>query len=387
MSIKLNSVTNTYKVIFKKTKKLIKKNKISFSVIFLPIFIVGFYSLAIQSPRYESYAVISIKQNKEGVTSLLAGSLLGGLTGSDAAAPSQVVIDYINSIDMYTKLDQQIGLSKMLKSHKIDLISRMKSNPDQYDILKYYNSLLAAFYNSQSQTIELKFQAFSPFDSQIALQQIIQDVQDFVNNLDQQLVSQRINFGKKQVLLAHKKLVDAESKIIVFQNNKNMFDPKTETGVIIGILSNLQLQLVRSQTDLADKSAYYQADSIEIQSIQQRIDTIKAQINVQKQRLIGVSGGSTNDLKLNQILGQFEELSTEAKLAGAEYAASIQGLEMSRSEAIQQKQQVVIVQAPSLPDYHKYPRVWYNIMIMFIMLVMLYGVIKMFIRIIEEQNY
>lgn len=371
----------------KKLKKVIKKHKMLVGIIFLPIILVDFYSLVIQSPRYESYAVISIEQNKEGLGSMMAGSLLAGLTGVDSGAPSQVAIDYINSIDMYTKLDQQIGLSKMLKNRKIDFISRMRLHPDQYSVLRYYNSLVSTFYNSQSQTIELKFQGYSPRDSQLVLQQIISDVQGFVNDLDQQLITQKISFGKKQVLLAHKKLIEAEEKIIAFQNNKDMFDPKTEAGVIVGILSSLQLQLVTAQTSLADKSAYYQSDSIEIQSIQQRIDTLKAQISIQKQRLMGISGGSTDDLKLNQVLAQFEELSTEAKLAGAEYAASIQGLEMSRSEAIQQKQQVVIVQAPLLPDYAKYPRVGYNTLIMLLVLAMVYGVMKMFIRIIDEHNY
>lgn len=377
-----NKKINFYEKIF----ILIKQNKMFSWIVLFPVLIVLFYSLVLQSSRYESSAVISIQKNQQGLSSIGIGSLLGGITGNDGAVQSQVVIDYINSLNMYNQLDSQINISNMLKNHHIDIISRLKSHPDQKELIKYYDSKLSAFYNSQSQTIELKFQGFTPQDSQLILKQIILNVQNFVNNLDQQLVTQKINFGKKQVLNAHQKLVDAEAKIIAFQNNRDMFDPKTETGIIMGILASLQSQLVMNQANLADKGAYYQADSIEIQSIQQKIDTIKSQINMQKQRLLGISGVNTNDLKLNQAMAQFEELSMQAKVAVAEYAASIQGLEMSRAETIQQKQQVVIVQTPVLPDYAEYPQVWYNALLMLILLTMTYGVIKMFMRIISEHN-
>lgn len=373
--------------ILQKIGVILKKYKIPFILIFVPVIVMNFYSILIQSPRYESYATISIEQNKQGIASIMSASILGGLAGSGDAVPSQTAIDYIRSIDMYHKLDQQIMLSKILKSHKIDFISRLRSRPDQKEVLDYYQSLLSTFYNSQSQTIELKFQGFSPKESQQILGQIILNVQIFVNGLDQQLTTQRINFGQKQALIAHKKLSEAEAQIIAFQNNKDILDPKTETGVIVGILATLQSQLVVAQTDLVDKGAYYQQDSMEIQQIQQRIDSLKMQINLQKQKLLGLSGTAGNDEKLNRLLAQFEEISMQAKVAGAEYAASIQGLEMAKTDAIQQKQQVVIVQPPVLPDYHKYPRVGYNTMIMFIILTMLYGVVRMFIRIISEHNY
>lgn len=375
------------KSIYQMIVDLINANRMLFFIVFLPIFVVTLYSLLIQSPRYQSYAVISIEKNQSGLPSLGIGSLLGGISGSDAAVPSEVAIDYINSLTMYEALDKQIGLNRMLKNHKIDLISRLKSHPDQKEILAYYSSLLSTFYNSQSQTIELKFQSYSPEDSQRVLGQIMLNIQDFVNNLDQQLTTQRVNFGKKQVSIAHKKLSEVEAGIITFQNNKNMFDPKTETGVIVSILATLQSQLVMAQTDLADKNAYYQPDSIEIQSIQQKIDTLKSQINTQKQKLLGYSAANASDLKLNQVLAEFEELSMQAKIAGAEYAASIQGLELAKADAIQQKQQVVIVQPPTLPDYAAYPRIWYNDLVMFLVLLMIYGIIKMFVRIVLDHRH
>jgi capsular polysaccharide transport system permease protein len=372
---------------YKYKEKLIYKNKLLFFGVILPIFIYFLYAGLIQSPRYESSAVISIQKNQQGISGVGLGSLLGGMAGGDGSVSSQVVIDHINSLEMYEELDKQINLTKIFQSHDVDFISRLGNHPNQKDKLTYYQSLLTTFYNSQSQTIEIKFQGYSPDESQKILNQIILDVQVFVNGLDQQLTTQRVSFGQKQVAIAQKKLTETEAKIITFQNDKSMLDPKTETGLIAGILANLQSQLVMAETNLADKQAYYQPSSIDIQQLQQRIDSIKAQINIEKQKLLGFEGGDNSDPKLNKLIAEFEELGMQTKIAVAEYAASIQSLEISKSDAIQQKQQVVIIQSPVLPDYSKYPRIWYNMLVMLVILVMIYGIIKMFVRLISEHRY
>ncbi len=366
--------------------RIIVKNKPFAIVVLLPVLIWLIYAIFIQSPRYESTAVVNIQKNQQGLNLGGLGSILG-VAENTVATASYVAVDYIKSYAMYQQLNQQMTLTKQLQSKNIDFISRLGSHPNQNTLLNYYKSLLTVVYDSTSQTIEIKMQGYSAQQSQLILERILVNTQIFVNNLDQQLTNQRITFGKKQVTIAQNELLNIEHQIVNFQNNRGMLDPKTEVGVIVGILANLQSQLVMEQTSLTDKQAYYQANSMAILQSRQKIDALKEQIEIQKQKLLGYEGANGANEKLNKVVAEFENLSMQAKIAVGDYAVSIQGLTMAKSEAIQQKQQVVIIQAPLLPDYKQYPRTWYNALILFVILSIVYSMVQMVVRIIMEHKY
>lgn len=365
-------------------RAILKKFAIPMIIIFFPIIIWLFYSVLLESPRYESMAIISVQKNQQGFSFNGLGSILG--VDNNSSISSELVINYLSSLAMYQKLDNTVHLTKLFQNKNIDFFSRLSKAPNQKELLDYYKSRITMKYNSSSQTIEIKVQGFSPNQAKLILEQMVQGAQDFVNEMDQQLTYQRVKFGQKQVLIAQKKLLEANASIIKFQNDHAMIDPKTEIGIIVGLMANLQSQLVASQTALIERSSFYQSDSHEIQQLKERVDAINSQIAIEKQKLIGIANSSA-DPHLNAVFMQFEELTTIAKIAVGEYAASLQGLEMSKSEGIQQKQQIVIVSYPSDPDYAMYPRIGYNTLILLVMLSFIYGIIKMFIRIISEHQY
>lgn len=377
--------TYLLKLEYRKLKKIAQKNKMFVIMVICPVIILLFYSILWQSNRYESTALITIEKNQQGVSSLGISSLLGVADANTSM--SSITADYIGSLTMFEKLDKDIGIVKIFQNSKIDFFSRLGHEPNQKQVLRYYDSLITVYYNSTNQTIEVRMQGFSAEQSQMILQHIITNTQSFVNHLDQQLTIERINYSKKQVEISLQHLADIEHKVITFQNDKGMLDPKTEVGIIVGIMTNLQSQIVIEKASLVDKQAYFQANSIEVQQSKQRIDSLQSEFDKQKQKLLGLEGGTNDNSKLNAIVAQFETLSMQAKVAIVEYTASIQSLELAKSDSIQQKQQVVVITPPIKPDYNKYPRVWYNALILFAVLSMIFGIIQIINRIISEHKY
>ena len=126
-------------------------------------------------------------------------------------------------------------------------------------------------------------------------------------------------------------------------------------------------------------------NSFQLQQQQQKIASLQKEIEIQKEKILGLDGGQ--DKKLNDIMNKFELLRMDGQVAISEYTASITSLEIARADAISQKQQVVVLEKPTLPNFHEYPRLWYDTFTLLIVLLILYGIIRMIKTIIDEHRY
>ncbi|EAH5120191.1 capsule biosynthesis protein, partial [Campylobacter coli] len=91
--------------------------------------------------------------------------------------------------------------------------------------------------------------------------------------------------------------------------------------------------------------------------------------------------------KLNDLAAKFQDLTIEAGFAQSAYEAALKAYESARIEALRKIKQLVIVQTPDVPQSAKYPEKIYNILTAFIVLSLIFGVIKFVKMIIEEHKY
>ena len=370
------SVSQTLKVLF--------GNRVFAVMVVIPVILFFIYNALIFTPRYASIASIAIKDNQGNINAGGLGALLGSV--SSGTTNPYMLQSYIQSLNMLQNLDNSIHLINLYQSHKIDFLSRLSSTANQKSQLDYYLSKIDVKYMQDSQSIELAAQGITPKEAQYILNSIINSSQDYVNNIDFQLAKQRLDFSQKQLQIAQAKLSDANQGIISFQNNNGILDPKSDVSTLAGIMAGLQSQLVGFQTELVNMQEYMQKNAPDIQRQQEKIASIQQQINLQRQKILGMDGDKNNS-KLNEVVNMFEWLRMQAQVAISEYTAAIASLEVAKSDTISQKQQVVVLQSPTLPNYNEYPRLWYSTLTLFIILVMIYGIIRMTKTIIDEHRY
>ncbi len=376
--------TNPYvKNSLSKTLKILFGNRVFAVMVVVPVLIYFLYNALIFTPRYESVATIAIKDNSSSVNIGGFGALLG--SASSGTTNPYMLQQYVLSLNMLQALEKDIHLLDLYRSHHIDWFSRLSSGANQKKQLDYFTSKIDVTYNQDSQSLDVSAQGVTPKEAQFILQGIINEAQDYVNGVDYQLADKRLQFAQKQVQLAQEKLSDTNEKIINFQNNNDILDPKSDLATYAGILASLQSQLVVAQTELVNLQDYLQNNAPEVNKQKQKIASLQQQIETQKQKILGVDGG--RNVKLNAVVNKFEWLRMQAQVAVSEYTAAIASLESAKADAIKQKQQVVILQAPTLPDFHEYPRLWYNTFTLFIILLMIYGIVRMAKTIIDEHRY
>ncbi|MEE6541419.1 capsule biosynthesis protein, partial [Campylobacter coli] len=120
------------------------------------------------------------------------------------------------------------------------------------------------------------------------------------------------------------------------------------------------------------------------------IITLKAEIAALKKQLIkerSKISANNSSQKLNNLAAKFQDLTIEAGFAQSAYEAALKAYESARIEALRKIKQLVIVQTPDIPQSAKYPERIYNILTAFIVLSLIFGVIKFVKMIIEEHKY
>jgi len=356
----------------------------SFSlIVLLPVFLLGAYYLMYASDRYESTATIIIKKNTPtpevpGLSTMLLGS------NSSSVTSSYQLMNYIQSFGMYQDISKSVNILGFYQQSSIDWFSRLGHTPNQKNIAAYYDGMTSAIFDPNASTLQIGVQAYSPQAAEQIMQTMLVSAQSFIDHISFSLAEKRLEYSQKQVKAAKDKLYQSTQAVLAFQNKNNLIDPKSSLESMAQILASLQTQLITAETKLIDMQSYLQPSSAAIVAESQKIQAIKTQIETQKSTVLGDS--QTDTAKLNTLMSQFEWLRLNTQFAIAEYKVSMQNYEMAKSDTAKRQEQLVIIQPPSLPDYAAFPRVWYNLLTLFLILLLVYGIGRLMITIIQEHR-
>jgi capsular polysaccharide transport system permease protein len=102
--------------------------------------------------------------------------------------------------------------------------------------------------------------------------------------------------------------------------------------------------------------------------------SLKSQLIAERDKLAEKNDGKV--IPVSQILSQFTDLKLNLELTLQAYTSSEISLEKSRVEAYRQLKYLITVQTAGTPDDNTYPMVWYNIILLFSMLNLIFVIIK-----------
>lgn len=123
--------------------------------------------------------------------------------------------------------------------------------------------------------------------------------------------------------------------------------------------------------------------SSQVVAMEQQVDAIKQQIIAQTRDIIG---NSDKDPKLNNVIAQFAWIKLESDFAQTELTAAQQVVEAAKVNISKEANAMIVIDPPKLPDDYAYPRKIYDIVTVFIGLLIFYLIGKMIIIIIQEHR-
>jgi capsular polysaccharide transport system permease protein len=367
-----------------KLNELMKQHKTLLLV--LPWLLYAFYLIVWAAPQYESQSQLIVKSS-DGGSSFDPSSLLmsAGISSGGMGNESQLVEAYIESADMIKYLDETINLREHYMSDEADFFSGLSSSHKQESFYQFYLDHVEVSVDSASSVISLRTRAFNPEFAQVINQAIVVKAEEFINNINNNLAKSKLTFAKGEHEIVEQKLQQAKTEILGFQSKYNVLDPTAEGAAFQQIAFSLEATLAQKKAELSTISTMMSDAAPEVINIKREIGALQSEINKRKEQISTTDPDSSDtDLSVGELMAQYSNLQVQLQLAIQAFSSSLITLENARVETYQKLQHLVTIETPTLPDDNKYPTVVYNLVLFGVILLLLYGIIRIVLATIRE---
>ena len=355
----------------------------SFKTVIYIMIVVIFYYTFIAADRYVSNVSLSVKSTDGSSPISLSGieSLVG--VASSSTEDIKLLQEYIKSFDMLQKLDEKINLRSLYEKQKIDLFFRIYSSTSKESYLKYYRDRIHILFDDTTGLLNVAVESFSPEDARIISAAILEESERFINEISHNIAREQLRFAQGELESAKQKYKDAKNELLAFQNEYGVFDPQSLAKTKAGFITEIELQISKKETELNTMRSYLNDNAPEIVALKAELRAHKEQLEKEKSK---VASNASQD-KLNDVVAQFEALYLNLSFAEDVYKTAITAVETTRIEIGRKAKQVVVIQSPYVPDSAAYPKKMYNIITIFVILTLIFGVVRLVRAIIDEHRY
>lgn len=354
----------------------------SFKVVYLLMVFVILYYLLIAADRYVSSISVSVRSINNDIAPV---SGLASLVGINTGAREDVLFlkQYIHSLDMLNKLDKEIQIKSLYESQKKDLFFLLPSSASQESFLKFYQNRVKIVFDDTSGLLQINVEGFSPQDAKTIAQAILKESELFVNEISRSAAREQMMFAEQELLKAKTRLQNAKNELLTFQSRYGVFDPLKQAEAKANLTTGIESKIAEKETQLTTMQTYLNENAPQIVMLKSEINALKKQLAKETSKIIS----SNNSKRLNNLAAKFQDLTIEAQFAQDAYTVALASVETTRIESSRKIKQLVIIQGASEPQSPEYPKKLYNIITIFAILSMVYGIIKLIVSIIEEHRY
>ena len=300
--------------------------------------------------RFVSIASFEIsKQDGSSVSPGIAQMLMPGL-GASGAMDSQVVIEYINSVDNLMELEKEFNLVQHYSSPSMDLLFKLDPDEPLEERLAYYRKRIFAHINQETGLTMLTVDTFDPELSCAIARAALKKAEAFVNRINQDVANQQMEFTRSELQRASDYVDALNRELLTLQSQYRFISPEDAIGANLAAVNELRMSRMRSENELATL-LLDSPESPRIEAMRSHLRTLNERIDAETAKL----SGPEQD-RLNQILIQFRELQKKLEFAISQRSGALLMLEKNRVEAAARSRFFSVIQNPYLPEDVATPR-------------------------------
>ncbi len=353
----------------------------SFKIVWILMIFVIIYYILIAADRYVSTITMSVKST---TGSTQASGVLSLLTAtSNTSEDIKFLQGYIESLDMLKILDEKIHLKKLYNEQYIDLFFSLSSSSSIESYLKYYQSRVKVHVDDKTGLLNVEVEGFTPESAHLIAKTIMQESEKFINEISHKAAREQMSFAEEELVKYKERYQKAQNDLIAFQNKYGVFDPLKQAETKASLVAQIEANLAQKEAKLLTLQSYMNDAAPEVVALKAEIEAIKKQLLREKSKI----SANNSSQKLNDLAAKFQDLTIEATFAQKAYEAALKAYESARIEALRKIKQLVIIQSPDIPESAKYPERIYDILTAFIVLSLIFGIVKFIKMIIEEHKY
>lgn len=348
-----------------------RRNKWFLLLTVLPTLLIGLYYYVIAADQYQSEAHFLVRTSDSSpMPSSGFGALLGLGTGaSQSRSDAMSVNDYLDSQQAALNLNRTVNLVERFRRPEADIATRLWfAEPTPEMLLRYYRRQVAVKFNADTGITSLKVRAFRPDDSYAIINQLLKMGEDRVNYINRRSQTDALKNARRQLAEAEDALVQIQSRLTTFRQQRGDLDPEGSGKAQIGLVSSLEGQMTAARAQLNAMRGIIAPTSPQYVATAARVRALEAQVAGQAGKL--TSGGSAIAARL----GNYQDLQIRQEFAAKRYEAAAANLEKARDTAMKQQLYIVSVVDPNMPVKSEFPERGKILLTVFLSLLVAYGI-------------
>lgn len=347
-----------------------------------PVLLALVYYTVLAADRYVSESIITVRQANQGSTAVPGAALmLAGIT-PPSREDTLYLRQYIHSLDLLKKLDAELGLRAHYETETLDPFYRLWGGARQEEFLEYYRARVEVLYDDIASLLTVRVQGFEPEFAQKLNAAILRESEAFVNAFSQRIAREQMAFAETELARSAERLQAAKAAVLEFQSRNRLLDPLAQAQASGALVAELQASLARQETELHALRSYLNEDSFQVQALRNQVQATARQLEAERRR---ATQGNNNE-RLNEQAARFQDLTLQAGFAEDAYKLALSAVENARIDATRKLKSLVVVEPPGLPEMAIYPRRAYNLITLFIVCCLLYGVTRLVLATIREHQ-
>lgn len=349
------------------------------------LWVVGIFCIAVLyfgvmvSDRYVSRADVLVKQADQIKMLPEALSILG--VGGSSHQDVLLIQDYLQSWDLLSTLDRELDLKGHYQSHQADFFSRLSGDASREDFIEYYRKHLTLHLDDLSGVLTIELQTFDPDYSQRVVTLMLKESEQFINRLGHKMALDQLAFVEKEADRAYQRVQAEKNKVLAFQNSHQLLSPESTSSAQVGMINQIEAELVRQQTELKRLKSYMKSTAPQVVAVETSVNALNKQLQQEQGKLTGVDKDA-----MNEITASYQEVQARASLAADFYKTSLISLEQARVEAYRKIKHLLVISQPTLADKAEYPRRLYNLVTVGVLLCLFYGLVVMGLATLREHQ-
>jgi len=352
-------------------------------MILLPMALIIFYYTFIAANRYVSESVVTVKQADNSVPQGIGGLAMLAGVGSSSREDDLFLREYIQSLDMLTTLDKELAIRQAYESQTRDPFFRLYPWMSQEWYLWYYKNRTEVTFDDMTGLLHIRVEAFTPAQAQAINSAILRDSERFVNELSHKMSRVQMEFAEGELKKAKERYAKAKGALLAFQNRHGVFDPMAQAQAKATLSEGFEATIATKEAELGTMLSYLQESAPQVVALQAEIAALKVQAAKEKSRVTSTKSGE----KLNDLAARYQDLVIEAGFAEDTYKVALASVEKTRISATQNIKQLAVIQSPIRPEIAEYPKRIYNLMTIFIALLLFAGIVRLVKATIEDHKY
>jgi len=341
----------------------------------VPVLLASVYYGMVASDRYVSESGVVLKSGSPSTSSFSLGGLLP--VSNPDTQDVLVVSDYILSMEMAKHLDDQFQLRDHYSDKQVDFVSRLSSDANDEEYLKYLRKKISVKYEESSSIISIETQAFSAPVAQGINQEVITRSEQLINTLSDRIVQDTLQQARLELEYASDSAKNISRRLSNFAKSNKSINPGADASSIAGLIGGLEARLAETRALYTEKSAYLRESTAEMRALTNRINGIQKELDRERSRLSDNEGVGT-------AIEEYKPLLIEEELGKQRYGAALQALETARAESQTQKRYLATFVKPNLPSSATEPKRLLDTVTTILLTFLFYAIFALFRSSIRE---